>query len=34
MRRWFVNRLAMLFAATYVAATARAMTALPHDELT
>jgi hypothetical protein len=34
MRRWFQNRLAMLLAATYVAATARAMTALPHDELT
>ncbi|MDT5347081.1 MAG: hypothetical protein QOH91_368, partial [Mycobacterium sp.] len=26
--------LAMLLAATYVAARARAMTALPHDELT
>jgi hypothetical protein len=34
MKRWLENRLAMLFAATYVAATARAMTALPHDELT
>jgi hypothetical protein len=34
MRRWFENRLAMLFAATYVAATERAMSALPHDELT
>jgi len=34
MRRWFENRLAMLFAATHVAATERAMTALPHDELT
>ena len=33
MRRWFENRLAMLLAATYVAAMARAMTALPHDEL-
>ena len=33
MRRWFQNRLAMLLAATYVAARARAMTALPHDEL-
>ena len=30
MRRWFENRLAMLFAATYMAATERAMTALPH----
>jgi len=34
MRRWFENRLAMLLAATYLAARARAMTALPHDELT
>jgi hypothetical protein len=34
MRRWFENRLAMLLAATYVAAMARAMAALPHDELT
>ena len=34
MRRWFDKRLAMLLAATYVAARARAMTALPHDELT
>jgi hypothetical protein len=34
MRHWFDNRLAMLLAATYVAARARAMTALPHDELT
>ena len=34
MRRWFGKRLAMLLAATYVAARARAMTALPHDELT
>jgi hypothetical protein len=33
-RRWLENRLAMLLAATYLAATARAMTALPHDELT
>jgi hypothetical protein len=34
MRRWFENRLAMLLAAIYVAARARAMNALPHDELT
>jgi hypothetical protein len=34
MRRWFENRVAMLLAATYVAAMARAMDALPHDELT
>ena len=34
MRRWFQNRLAMRLATTYVAARARAMTALPHDELT
>jgi hypothetical protein len=34
MRRWFENGLAMLLAATYLAARARAMTALPHDELT
>ncbi|MDT5080010.1 MAG: hypothetical protein QOJ80_4647 [Mycobacterium sp.] len=34
MRRWLENRLAVLLAATYVAATARAMNALPHDELT
>jgi hypothetical protein len=34
MRRWFQNRLAMLLAATHVAARARAMSALPHDELT
>jgi|KBSMisStandDraft_5_1062788.scaffolds.fasta_scaffold2731883_2 hypothetical protein len=34
MRRWFEKRLAMLLAATYVATRARAMTALPHDELT
>ena len=32
--RWFENRVAMLLAATYVAAMARAMDALPHDELT
>ena len=34
MRRWFENGLARLLAATYVAAMARAMDALPHDELT
>ena len=34
MRRWFQNQLAMLLAATYVAARAGAITALPHDELT
>ena len=34
MRRCIENRLAMLLAATYLAARARAMTALPHDELT
>jgi hypothetical protein len=34
MRRWFENRLAMLLAATYGAAMARAIAALPHDELT
>jgi hypothetical protein len=34
MRLWFQNRLAMLLAATYVAARARAKTALPHDDLT
>jgi hypothetical protein len=34
MRRWFENRLAMLLAAIYVAAKARAMNALPHEELT
>jgi hypothetical protein len=33
MRRWFENRVAMLLASTYVAAMARAMDALPHDEL-
>lgn len=33
MRRWFQNRLAMLIAAIYVAAKARAMAAVPHDEL-
>jgi hypothetical protein len=33
MRRWFQNRLAMLLAAIYVAAMARAMAVLPHDEL-
>jgi hypothetical protein len=33
MRRWLSNRLAMLLAATYVAAMARAVAALPHDEL-
>jgi hypothetical protein len=34
MRRWFENRLAVLLAATYVAAMTRAVDALPHDELT
>ena len=34
MRRWFEKRLAMLLAACYVAAMARGMTAVPHDELT
>jgi hypothetical protein len=34
MRRWFENRLARLLATAYVAARARAIAALPHDELT
>jgi hypothetical protein len=34
MWRWFENRLALLLAATYVVARARAMTAVPHDDLT
>jgi hypothetical protein len=34
MRRWFKNRLARMLAAAYVAARARAIAALPHDELT
>ena len=34
MWRWIEKRLAMVLAATYVAAMARAMTALPHHELT
>jgi hypothetical protein len=33
MRRWLENRLARLLAAAYVAARARAIAALPHDEL-
>jgi len=33
MRRWFENLLTRLLAAAYVAAWARAMAALPHDEL-
>jgi hypothetical protein len=33
MKRWFENRLAMLLAATYMASMARAIAALPHDEL-
>jgi hypothetical protein len=33
VRRWIENRLAMLVATYYVAAMARAITALPHDEL-
>jgi hypothetical protein len=33
MRRWFENPLARLLAATYVAAWARAIAVLPHDEL-
>jgi|GEM_PF-1964232 len=33
MRRWFENRLARLLAAAYLAAWARAMAALPRDEL-
>ena len=32
MRRWLENRLARLLAAAYVAARARAIAALPHDE--
>jgi hypothetical protein len=34
MMRWFENRLGMLLAVTYAAARARALTAVPHDELT
>jgi hypothetical protein len=34
MRRWFENRLARLLATAYVAARARAIAALPHDEFT
>ena len=34
MRHWFEKRLAGLLAAIYVAALARAMAALSHDELT
>jgi hypothetical protein len=34
MWRWFENRLALLLAARCVAERARAMAALPHDELT
>jgi hypothetical protein len=33
VRRWIENRLAMLIATYYTAAMARAITALPHDEL-
>ena len=33
MRRWFENRLSTLLAASYVAAIARGMNAVPHDEL-
>ena len=34
MRRWLENRLGMLVATCYTVAMARAITALPHDELT
>ncbi len=34
VRRWLEKRLGMLIATYYVAAVARAITALPHDELT
>lgn len=34
MRSWLENRLGMLVAFYYTAAMARAITALPHDELT
>jgi hypothetical protein len=34
MRGWFENRLTRLLAAVYVAAWARAIAALPHDEFT
>ena len=34
MGRWFERRLAKLLATTYVATLARAIDALPHDELT
>lgn len=34
MRRWLERQLAMLVVTYYAAATARAFTALPHDELT
>jgi hypothetical protein len=33
VRHWIENRLAMLVATCYAAALARAITALPHDEL-
>lgn len=33
MRRWIENQLATLVATYYMAATARAITALPHNEL-
>ena len=33
MRRWLEKRLGMLIATYYAAAMARAITALPHDEL-
>jgi hypothetical protein len=34
MRRWLENRLARLLATAYLAARARAIAAVPHDELT
>ena len=34
MRRWLENRLGMLVATCYTGAMARAITALPHDDLT
>jgi hypothetical protein len=34
VRRWLENRLGMLVATYYMRAMARAITALPHDELT
>lgn len=34
MRRWLERQLAMLVVTYYTVSTARAFTALPHDELT